>query len=386
MSIIIFIVILALLILIHEFGHFIAAKKIGVLVEEFGFGFPPKLFGKKIGETEYTINLLPIGGFVKLFGEEYNEASKKKISPEIKKRAFVSKKPWQKTIVIIAGVVMNLVLGVGIYYFLLATNNFKSEPMPVFTDYKFAFGNKESQVIISRIVKDSPAEKSGVKPGDIITRISNTQPQENWINVWSSSQLITLINKSEGKNVKIEVKNIQDNSMKYVTVVPKYNKELNRAVIGIGLAEIIVLSYDTFTQRLFAGFLHAYNVVGYNFDGMGFLFKSSFAQKSFEPVSQSMAGFIGIFNIVDEILKSSGQKVFINLLNLIAILSLSLATINILPFPALDGGRLVFVIWEWITKKQVNPKFEQYLNVFGFVSLLALSALIFINDIIKLQH
>ncbi|PIT89239.1 MAG: RIP metalloprotease RseP, partial [Candidatus Levybacteria bacterium CG10_big_fil_rev_8_21_14_0_10_36_7] len=105
---IIFFVILLILVLIHEFGHFFGAKKSGVKVEEFGFGFPPRLFGKKIGETLYSFNLIPLGGFVKLFGEEYHEEKKNKTDSQ---RAFVNKKPWQKTIIICGGVIMNFVLG-----------------------------------------------------------------------------------------------------------------------------------------------------------------------------------------------------------------------------------------------------------------------------------
>ena len=107
MSIIIFILILSLLILVHEMGHFLVAKKNGVLVEEFGFGYPPRLFGFKIGETFYSLNLIPLGGFVKLYGEEYQE----KITSDLKKRSFVSKKPWQKILVIVAGIIGNFLLG-----------------------------------------------------------------------------------------------------------------------------------------------------------------------------------------------------------------------------------------------------------------------------------
>ena len=123
MTIIIFILILAILILIHELGHFIMAKKNDILVEEFGFGFPPRLWSKKSGETIYSINLLPVGGFVKLFGEEYQEIEPGRLRSKAGKplrlnitKAFVSKKPWQKTLVILGGVLMNIFLAVFIYY------------------------------------------------------------------------------------------------------------------------------------------------------------------------------------------------------------------------------------------------------------------------------
>lgn len=384
MSIIGFILILAILVLIHEFGHFIAAKKAGVLVEEFGFGFPPRIFSFKYGETLYSINLFPIGGFVKVFGEEYDEVKSKDLPADLRKRTFVSKKPWQKAIIVVAGIFMNILLGAGIYYFLLGTHNFASEPLPLFQEYKFAFATQENKVIVSYLPEGSRAKEAGVVPGDIITRL-NVENGE-WVPVKTMNQLIALVNDAQGKHVSIEVKNVRDDITKMVNVIPMYNQDLKRAVIGIGLAEVAILHYDSPLQKAFSGFAHSYNIVVYNIDSIGYLVKSSFKAKSVAPVAQTVAGPIGIFGIVDDIFKTSGPKLATNLLNLLAILSLSLASINVLPFPALDGGRLVFVIWEWITKKPVNEKFERYLNFAGFALLIALSAAIFINDILKLTH
>src|SRR3990167_1767373 len=156
MTVLIFLIILAVLILVHEFGHFIAAKKNGVLVEEFGIGFPPRLFGIKRGETLYSINLLPIGGFVKVYGEEYHEADRKKGQFEkLKKRGFVYKRPWQRALIIVAGIVGNFILAWVLISYLL------TQGVP----------QKTSKVTIQQVMPDSPAEKVGLMPKDEIKRV-----------------------------------------------------------------------------------------------------------------------------------------------------------------------------------------------------------------------
>lgn len=378
---IIFILILALLVLIHEFGHFIAAKKNGVLVEEFGFGFPPRVWGKKIGETLYSINLFPIGGFVKVYGEEYHEANIN-VDPKLAKRAFVNKKPWQKAMIILAGVFMNVLLAVAIYYVLLGTNNFKSDPFTLFGDYKFRFGTQQEQVVVANIVKKSPADQAGVEIGDVVQRI---QPAgENWVTVASAAEMIKYITSAQGKNLTIDLINIKNNKMKTIIVTPKYNPQLKRALIGVGLAQSVILSYDGPLQRLTAGFLHSYNIMSYSMNTMGFFISSSFKQRSLGPVSETVSGPVGIFNVVSDIVQFSGSKLFINLAQLMALLSLSLASINVMPFPALDGGRLVFVLYEWISGKRPNQRVEQYVNMAGFVTLIALAIVISVNDVIRL--
>lgn len=378
---IIFILILALLVLIHEFGHFIAAKRNGVLVEEFGFGFPPRVWGKKIGETLYSINLLPIGGFVKLYGEEYHETDAN-YDPKLAKRAFVNKKPWQKSVIILAGVFMNVLLAVFIYYILLATNNFKSDPFTLFGDYKFRFGTQEGQVVIANIVKKSPADQAGVEIGDVVQRI---QPQgANWMTVRSAEEMIKYINAAQGKNMTIDLVNIKNNKMKTIIVTPKYNPELKRALIGVGLAQSVVLSYQQPIQRLTSGFLHSYNIMSYSMNTMGFFISSSFKEKSLGPVSETVSGPVGIFNVVSDIVQFSGSKLFINLAQLMGLLSLSLASINVLPFPALDGGRMVFVLYEWISGKRPNQTIERYVNMVGFFTLIILAVVISINDVVRL--
>ncbi len=381
MFLLIFVIILSILVLIHEFGHFIAAKKNGIKVEEFGLGFPPRIWGIKKGETLYSINLLPLGGFVKVYGEEYHE-HEGKVTDELRNRGFVYKKPWQKAMVLVAGVFMNILLAVGIFYFTLGTNNFQSEPLLVLNDQHFRFGQTQGRVVIADIIKKSAAEKAGVKGNESVLRFKTEMGE--WQTVTSSEQLVSLIKNSPNKPIQLDVENVQNGQRKTVQVTPQYDEKLKRAVIGAQLVDTVVIRYNTVIEKLFSGMLHAYNMAVYNMSTIGYLIKSSFTSHSVGPVSQSLSGPVGIAAFIKEIVNSSGHKLITNLLNVIALFSLSLATINILPFPALDGGRLVFIIYEWIARRRPNATFEKYYNAAGFAFLLLLMVFITINDILKL--
>ena len=177
-SVVIFILILGFLVLIHEFGHFIVAKS-GVRVEEFGFGFPPRLWGKKIGDTIYSVNAIPLGGFV-AFGEEYNELPQSPKSPKSPLPAealriggakvailpcLCLQKPWIKTLIILAGVIMNAALGITIYYSLLTVNHFQSEPLPLLRPYHFRFGTQEGASNCDEYYQGFTRRKSRYKGG-----------------------------------------------------------------------------------------------------------------------------------------------------------------------------------------------------------------------------
>lgn len=380
MPILIFLLILSILVLVHELGHFIAAKKNGVLVEEFGFGLPPRIFGIKRGETLYSLNLLPFGGFVKVYGEEYAE-DQIKIDKNLKKRAFIYKKPAVKTLILIAGVLMNFILGVVVFYILLGTNGFRSEPLPLYNNYDFRFGKQESKVIVANVVKGSPAEKAGVQVEDIIVRFR--KDNKPWVNINSADQLIKLTNQANGQNIDIDLNNAKNGQRKIVSVIPSFDKKVGRAIIGVNLIKVVDLYYQTPTQKLFSGFMHSYNVMAYNLNTLKSFIASAFKEKSWGPVAHTVSGPVGIFAVVSDIVKGSGNKLVVNLANLVALLSLSLALFNILPFPALDGGRLVFIVYEVISGKRTNAKIERYLNLVGIIILLSLVVLISINDIIK---
>jgi len=386
LTIFVFILILSVLVLIHEAGHYFVAKKFGIKVEEFGFGFPPKAFSIKRGETEYSINWLPIGGFVKLYGEDEvggGKVSLKADHTDVKKdvdRAFFSRPVWQRAAVVVAGVVMNAILAVVIFYTFLGISNFKTE-LPLLGNFKF-FGVNQSQktdVIINTISKNSPAEKIGIKIPVKIIAINNKR-------VASADEFVKIINANKGKEITLSWQDIKNNKMYSAKVTPRKNPPKDEGALGIGFFPLAtaVLHYETPVQKAFSGFIHPVNLMVYNFDIMGRLIAVSFKEKTVEPVSQGVAGPVGIGSLVGSILQLEDAKErVLQLLNLAGILSISLAFFNVLPIPALDGGRLFFILFEGVTGRKVNPRFESYVHAIGMAVLLTLIVLITFKDIFQ---
>lgn len=348
MYIVAFVIILAVLVLIHELGHFLAAKKCGILVEEFGFGFPPRIWGFKKGETLYSINLLPIGGFVKLFGEEYHEG-------KLDKRAFVSKSPAQKAFVIIAGVIGNFLLA-----WVLITYLF-TQGVPTPTD----------KVIVEGVSKNSPAQVAQLKTGDVIDRIT---VGGSVYQLKSTHDLTAYSKKFAGKNTVFSI--ITGGKERNVTIVPRISPPKGEGPLGITITSYQEKKYVWY-KAPFYGLIHSFAITQKIVVELG---KTAFNFFSLQKTNVDVAGPIGIAQYTGQAIKFGKNAV----LELMALLSLNLAVINILPFPALDGGRLMFVLYEWITKRRVNKNVEKYINMFGMGTLLLLAALITIHDVIKL--
>ena len=350
MTILIFLIIFALLIFVHEFGHFIAAKKSGMLVEEFGFGLPPRLLHKKIGETIYSINLIPFGGFVKIFGEEQQELTTKK-TDKLRKRAFINKKPWQKTLVMIGGVIGNFLLGWLLISFLFT----KGVPVPT------------NNVTIEQVISSSPASSAGLRINDKILKIAEHP-------IKTTTELTNLTKKYGGKKVNLLI----ERSGKLITVAltPRANPPSGKGPLGVVVTSYAVKRYPWY-QAPFFGLVEAAKITR---QILVELLRTLFLFITLKKPAVEVTGPIGIARYTGEAIKFGQNAV----LELMALLSLNLAVINILPFPALDGGRLVFVLYEWIFKKRVNQNFERFLNFFGIVILLTLAVIISVNDIIQL--
>ncbi len=353
-TIIAFILILGLLVLVHELGHFIAAKKNGIYVEEFGIGYPPRLFGKKIGETLYSINLLPLGGFVKLFGEESDSYEKEKTIHR-KYRAFVNKKPWQRVVVLTAGVLGNFLLG----WLLISVLFTRGIPTPT------------SNIIVEKVQPNSPADQADIKEKDTIIRAKVGNKE---IVFQNADQLTTLAKESAGKNMILQVGRGKKNLVLVVT--PRSNPPAGQGPLGIIITSYMEKKYPWY-QAPFYGLIEAYRItktIGSE------LVRTLVMVVTLQKTQVEVAGPIGIAQFTGQAIKYGLNAVF----EFIAILSLNLAVLNILPFPALDGGRLVFVLYEWISKRPVNKNLEKYLNLVGFSVLLFLVVLISIHDIVKL--
>ena len=357
LTLIAFLLILSVLVLVHELGHFFVAKLFKIKVEEFGFGFPPRVWGKKIGESLYALNLLPIGGFVKLYGEDEAGGGKIGVGKKITKDlsgAFFARPIWQRLLVVVAGVFMNFVLAVVIISFIFATIG---APTPV------------NEVIVTSIVKDSPADTAGLKPGDVVQSINGKK-------IIQSSELISITKENLGEAITLEVKD-QKSNVRPVKVTPREKYPSDQGPMGVSIGQKVVVKKYSWYQAPFAGTKEAVKTSVLIVAGVGQVIGEIVRTGS---VPQGVAGPIGIAQLTGEFVHSGIYAV----LSFLALLSLNLAILNVLPIPALDGGRLFFILIEAVTRRKVPAKFESYAHAVGIALLLALIALITIHDVGRL--
>ena len=360
-TIIVFLLILSVLVLIHEAGHFFVAKFFGIKVEEFGFGLPPRVFGKKIGETVYSLNWLPIGGFVKLYGEDEAGAGRpnlklktQNIKKGDEKRAFFAKPVWQRALVVFAGVFMNFVLAVVIISVLFSVVGIQTP------------GNK---VTVDAVVKGAPAEKAGLKVGDTILSIDKNQ-------ITSAEQLVAYAKKHLGEKLTIQ---LQTSNLKLQTVevTPRKVYPSNEGAMGIAISQNVVVRKYPWYEAPFVGTYEALKQSWLIISGL-IMLVVQLVTKGMVP--QGVAGPIGIAQLTGIVVGIGPAAV----LSLVSLLSLNLAIINILPIPALDGGRLFFILIEGIFRKKVNQAFEERAHMIGMIVLLGLIALITLHDLFRI--
>lgn len=415
MTLLAFLVILSLLVFVHELGHFVVAKLGGVKVEEFAFGFPPRLFGFQVkktrelkelitreeikveiedvksGATEqiretitedtntsekvkskwnwkfawghravskllesgakkdhttYCINLIPFGGYVKMLGEEENSSSP---------RAFVNKKVRLRFLIVIAGVVMNLVLS-GV----LLSIGFMIGTSPIRLDPASFSGNQTSEVTVAEIKDGSPAQSAGLEVGDIILNFSNAAD----FSTFTHSNINTGITLAIDRKKQILNKD----------VMLANNVE---APLGAGVVDIVEVRLPFF-RAIAAGFYDAFLTTGYII-----VLLWHFITHIFQPgeVANSVAGPVKIFNITGEAVKMGLGY----LIQFAALLSINVALVNILPLPALDGGRAVMIFAEGIFRRKIiKTEIENMLHMIGFILLIGLVVAITLREIIAL--
>ena len=366
--VIVFILILGFLVFIHELGHFLVAKKSGIGVEEFGLGFPPRIWGKKKGETTYSINAIPLGGFVKLFDEEGVQEDKK-ISP----RSFYGKSPGIKIGVIAAGAITNFLLAVIIFYFLLIQAGFNFNlGSPPDHDYRFPFGQQNNLVAISAVLEGSPAQQAGIEPGSLIISADQEKFED-------TKSFIGFIDRNRGEKINLQLKNLTSEEEKIVEVVPRKDPPEEEGALGVALVEIVQLKYISPVEKITSGLLHSFNMAHLTIASLGYLVEESVKERDFDPLTSSVVGPVGILFFT----KLTVEAGIIEVLSLIASISLALAIINFFPIPALDGGKILFITLETLTRRKIPPKIERSINLVGFVFLIGLMILIIYKDIIK---
>lgn len=373
MSILLFIVILLALVLVHEFGHFVVAKLSKMRVDEFAFGFPPKLFSKKIGETEYSVNMLPIGGFVKIYGEDalIEEDLRDEIECEARakdrERSFIARPRILQAAVLFAGVAMNFVFA----WFLYSVVFVKGTAMVVSTDE----ASPAAVLTILNYSDGSPLDDADVPRGAEIVSIRS---EDGALEEMTPEGVRSYFGESRGKPVVMEYR--MDSEEKTVVVTPKKGmiaSEPERYALGVHLGLIETVSYSA-PRAVYEGFRASVSGIAQISVGLWNLIGDSIRLKA--DLAQ-ISGPVGLVGIVGDAQQNGGLGA---LMRLTAVISLNLVVINLLPLPALDGGRLVFVAIEAVRRKAISPKIVMWVNGVGFIALLILMLAVTVSDIVKL--
>jgi len=323
----------SLLIIIHELGHFMLAKLNGVKVHEFSLGMGPKLFGIKGKETEYLIKAFPIGGYVKMEGEETGSNDP---------RAFNNKTPLQKLSIVSAGAIMNLILAVVLFIIVGASEGYI---LP----------------IIGEVVPNSPAMHAGIKAGDEITKV-------NKVNIDRWDQALNEIFISKGEIMNIEV--LRNSKVEKISLKPVKNVKENRYMLGIGVSGI--QKKLNFGESVSYGFNQTISTAKQTFGFFGSLFKGQVS-------ANDVGGPISIIKISGK----AAQAGLTKLMFFTALLSVQLGIFNIIPFPALDGGWIFMLLFEIISGKKLDENKVGTVNYIGFMILMAIMVLVVIKDIVS---
>ncbi|PIT91080.1 hypothetical protein COU17_02210 [Candidatus Kaiserbacteria bacterium CG10_big_fil_rev_8_21_14_0_10_49_17] len=364
MTIITFIIVLLVLILVHEFGHFITAKRSGARVDEFGIGFPPKVVGIRRGETLYSLNLIPFGGFVRIFGEDPTQVA----DDDPDRHRAISNLPKKKqALILVAGVAMNVLLAWVLYIAVLAIG------VPaVLEPENQAYVHNEA-LTVGYVVPDSPAEQVGIEAQDIISSIETETAS---LYTPDGEGVSAFIQAHADEELRIVL--MRDGEEKTVTVRAEswLIEGEETPAIGISMALVGTLRYPIHraviegTKETFSTLYRvAVGIGGFIYDAL-----------RFQADLSSVAGPVGIVSLVG-VAASSG---FTSLLLFTALISLHLAVINVIPFPALDGGRLLFLGIESVKGSKIKPAIAQWANLIGFALLILLMVAVTYNDILRL--
>ena len=330
MTLIYAVIIFCLLIFVHEFGHFVTAKLCGVKVNEFAIGMGPALFKKQKGETLYSVRAFPIGGFCAMEGEDEDSDDE---------RAFNNQPAWQRAIVLAAGSVMNLLTAIVLMIII-------------------AFYTGQPTTTIDVVQEDSPAYVAGIMSGDEVVSIDGKEVDE-----WKAFQ--NIIGDTDGEPVVMTV--IRDGQEIDITVTPEYDKKAGRSLVGVTAAmeRNPIKAVGTGVANTWDMTVMMYNVIGDLFTG--------------DVSMKELSGPVGIVYVVND----SAKMGFIYVVYLAALLSLNLAVMNLLPLPALDGGRLLFLLIRKITGKAVTDEMEGKIHFIGIMLLLLLMVFVTWNDIVR---
>ncbi len=367
-NILLFLLVISILTFVHELGHFVSAKIIGAKVLEFSLGFGPKLFSKKWRETIYSFRGLPFGGYVKILGD--GDPGEEMNSKADDKRDLRKKPKWQQIFVMLSGVTMNILLAISIYYVVLASNGWELVLNSDFKDFK-AIG---AEVYLERegdveyeIIEGGKASEAKLPEKGFIKSIDNKE-------IVYMEEVGEYISTKKGETISINIC-VDEKCSDYVIEVPEEGK------IGISLPSnyLVILSYKE--HKLFAGFSHIRNSLMLIGKKLGEMIGNARLSGDYSELSNSVSGPVGIYFVIDYFKKFGA----IPFLGMIADLSVSLALVNVLPIPALDGGRVLILLLEWIAGKELDEKIETKIINGSFIFLIILILFIIIKDIVNID-
>ncbi len=360
MSVLIFIIVLVVLILVHELGHFVAAKLSGMRVDEFGIGYPPRALRiAKVGETEYTLNWIPFGGFVKIYGEDADASGP---------RSFINKSKLLQAVTLVAGVAMNLILA----YILLVTALYIGTPRAL-TDQEVTHATNLS-LAVAAVLPNAPAQVAGLKPGDLI--VGATTFGDTW-QATNPEGFTTFVSASHGDPLTLQVKRGgEELTLIAAAKTGVVATDPSRYALGVSVAPVGVVPLS-FIESITQGARLTWGVIRETFFGLLHFFAGVL---TFSADLSQVSGPVGIASAVG----AASHEGWGDLLALAALISINLALINLLPVPALDGGRLLFVIIEAITRRPIKPIVAQTVNGVGFALLILLMVVVTFHDVYRI--
>lgn len=352
LNIIVFVLVLGVIVFIHELGHFIAAKRFGIYAPEFSIGMGPKLFSKKVGETEYQLRLFPIGGFVVMAGEVGQEDNEQMKDVPFE-RTLPGISTWKRCVIMLAGIFMNFVLAivllVGVYSFAQVPSN---------------------DNVVNEVVETGAAKEIGLQSNDEITAI--TMNGDNYIiETFSDIQNVIMTNEYNKETIEIEVEVLRNNELLTLSGEVDFNSLTSSYQLGITQTAITLSFSDAVSVSLTqfkASFFSVFEVLG------------SLVTDSANTISQ-LSGPAGIYTVTADVNESGS---FASILCLIALLSINIGVFNLLPIPGLDGCHVLFAIAEKIIGKELPQKLKFMLQLLGLFLVFGLMVIVSINDIIKI--
>lgn len=352
------IILLSLLVLLHELGHFLIAKLFGIHVLEFGIGLPPKalrIFKRK--ETEYTLNWLPIGGFVRLAGEDTDPSLWDKINPLTHSHMFFAKPAWQRALVVLAGVSMNFLIGI-----LLFSVIYTRIGIPILNG---------QQVLVSQVAKGSPAELAEMRAGEVIVRVGDST-------ITTAEQFIEQVKDKRGQLISIYVAKLDESgrtseSERVIQVIPRENPPAGEGALGVGVSTVPIVTYEKkswYSAPIYGAIEGTKEALGWSRE-FGRIFMHP------KELMKNLSGPVAVVKVGNQAAKDG----LLSLLRFTGIISMNLAIFNLLPVPALDGGRLLMIGLEKIVGRKRVAKVEGYVNTAGMLLLILLLVFVTIKDI-----